>query len=105
MTNERPRAGVQLDDGAWQQRFQLSGRFARERSDSHPTATAARHGGVGRFSEGLGHLGDRLFAICSVLFAMLSRVVVSSSLVGGERMRLTSRRKVSKLLARESVGY
>ena len=31
MTNERPRAGVQLDDVAWQQRFQLSGRFARER--------------------------------------------------------------------------
>ena len=40
-----------------------------------------------------------------MLFAIGSRVVVSLSLVGGERMRLTSRRKISKLLAREDVGY
>ena len=70
MTNERPRAGVQLDDGAWQQRFQLSGRFARERSNSHPTAAAARHGSVGRLAEGFGHPSVTAFP-----FAICSRVV------------------------------
>ena len=105
MTNERPRAGVQLDDGAcgssaFSSAVDLLESEATAIPPRPPPAMAASAASPRALA-----ISVTAFAICSVLFAIGSRVAVSSSLVGGERMRLTSRRKISKRLARENVGY